>query len=85
MDIDTIRAKLAVKKIKNNKALVESKKFADGAVKSLGQGLEADSKTMVTEFFSRGNVKGLHLTLGGNWLSQGKMSVGYAKESAGRS
>ena len=68
--LETARAKLDIKRIKDNKVLVASKELVAGGAVSLAQGLERDY--------------GLHSTLERNWLSQGKMSSGYVKDGVER-
>lgn len=82
--LETARAKLDLKKIRDNKVLAASKKLvADGAV-SLAQGLEKDHRTNITEFFKKGTVKSLHSTLERNWLSQGKTPADHMKDGVER-
>lgn len=82
--LETARAKLDIKRIKDNKVLVVSKELVAGGAVSLAQGLERDYGTNVTEFFKEGAVKSLHSTLERNWLSQGKTSSGYVKDGVER-
>ncbi len=60
--LETARAKLDIKRIKDNKVLVASKELVAGGAVSLAQGLERDYGTNVTEFFKEGAVKSLHST-----------------------
>ena len=49
--LETARAKLDIKRIKDNKVLAASKELVAGGAVSLAQGLERDYGTNVTEFF----------------------------------
>lgn len=83
--LETARAKLDIKRIKDNKVLAASKELVAGGVVSLAQGLENETMgSNVTEFFKEGAVKSLHSTLERNWLSQGKTPSGYVKDGVER-